>query len=505
MLSTKLRSTVATAVWLAAVLHAGNGYAAEAQPAQSESSSPPAQDEQTVTIFAKKRSTSERARTQISTSSAASCGFMNAYDSANDDITRGYMQDVGADPDSNVAPDADPNDPNTPGATFRDTSPLGPSAAQDSNVSESQMTGGDSTSASPGACDASDKAFAAGRNFIARNDHSLKDAFAAFDDRDYPKAFTLFKASYSKLGYDEAALMIGKMYLIGQGVGRDPKAAIIWLRKVADAPAKPGQQGFDPADPESATPRSDATMLLGKIYLAGMGVAKDAKAARAWYLKADGNGYIPGTYTVGQAYEYGYGGEKSFAKAVTYFKKAGTVGYAPAQYELGVIYYNGADGVPQDQNTAAAWLVLAAKQGNASALYACGRMYDLGQGGVAPDPQKAILYYKEAALKGQPDAEYALGMSFYTGDTVAKDLVTARKFFQASAEQGTADAMFNLAVMLTNGEGGAKDLGLAYAWFSLASKRGLDKADAAVAELAGKLSPADRATADAVLNVQNAK
>ncbi len=475
------------------------GQSASAQATPSNTN-PPVSDEQTITVFAKKKSASEASRTQISTSSAASCGFMNASASGNDDITRDYMQDVGADPDSNITPDADPNDPNTPGATFRDTSPLGTDASQNSVVSEGQITGDDSASSSPGACGASDKAFAAGRNFIARNDHSLKDAFAAFDTEDYPKAFTLFKASYSKMGYDEAALMVGKMYLLGMGTTRDPKQAILWLRKTAEKPADPKKPDlFDPADPEAASPRADAAMLLGKIFLAGMGVPKDPKAARAWYMRADLFGHIPGSYTVGQAYEYGYGGEKSFPKAVSYFKKAGEVGYAPAQYELGVIYYNGAEGVRQDQNTAAAWLVLAAKQGNASALYACGRMYDLGQGGVAADPQKAILYYKEAALKGQPDAEYALGMSFYTGDTVAKDLVAARKFFQASAEQGNADAMFNLAVMLANGEGGNRDLGLAYAWFRLAQGSGLDKAGAAVAEVENKLSPADRARADAVL------
>lgn len=480
-------------------------------PAQTPPATP--SDETTVTIFAKKKTASEASRTQISTTSASSCGFMNASASGNDDITASYMQDFGINPsdtqatgtDANDpdAPSTDPNDPNAPGHTFSDTSPLGPNASQDSVVSEGQITG-DTSSA--GACGPSDQAFAAGRHFIARNDHSLNDAFTAFDAKDYPKAFMLFKASYSKMGYDEAALMVGKMYLLGMGTPRDPQQAIVWLRKLAEKGIIPGQTDpFDPADPEGSTPRSDAAMLLGKIFLAGMGVPKDPKAARAWYMRADQFGHIPGTYTVGQAYEYGYGGDKSFPKAVSYFKKAGEVGYAPAQYELGVIYYNGADGVSQDQNTAAAWLVLAAKQGNANAQYACGRMYDLGQGGVTPDPQKAILYYKEAALKGQPDAEYALGMSFYTGDTVAKDLVTARKFFQAAAEQGNADAMFNLAVMLANGEGGDKDLGLAFVWFKLASESGLDKADAAVTQLAGKLSTADRAKADAILTTKKSQ
>ncbi len=506
MFKRKMHKTIGAAlgvVTLACTVSPATTSAQTTPPAQTSTAEP----EQTITIFARKRSVSETSRTQISTNSAASCGFMNAYDPQNDDITTGYMQDFGMDPATNQAPGTDPNDPNTAGNTFRDTSPLGPNASQ-TTAGERGMTGDADSAASVGsaasACDPSDRAFAAGRNYIARTDHSLKDAFAAFDARDYPKAFGLFQAAYSKLSYDEAALMVGKMYLLGLGTKRDPQQAIVWLRKVTDARFSPGQQqGFDPADPNYATPRSDAAMLLGKIYLAGMGVPRDPKQARQWYMKADFFGFIPGTHTVGQAFEYGYGGERSFPKAVTYFKKAAAVGYATSQYELGVIYYNGADGVAQDQNMAAAYLVLAAKQGNANALYACGRMYDLGEGGVAADPQKAILYYKEAALKGQPDAEYALGMSFYTGDTVAQDPVAARRFFEESAKQGNADAMFNLAVMLTNGEGGPKDLALAYVWFKLAGASGLEKGNAAAVELSARLSPTEKAKADSIFSAQN--
>ncbi len=474
-------------------------------PAQS-TSSPPAdsQDSQTVTIIGKKRTTSAAAAemARIETNTAASCGFMNAYDPANDDITQDYLRDFGADETTNQAPGTDTTDPNVPGNRFRDTSPFG-DASQDTSIATANALNAADTGepAQAGACDKSDTLFAAGRNYIARKDHSLQDAFAAYDAKDYSKALSLFQFSYQKMGYEEAALMTGKMYLLGIGTAKDSTQAIVWLKKVAEGKFAPGEeQRFDPKNPGYANPKSDAAVGLAKIYMAGLGVPKDPQQARSWYMKADKFGYIPATHVVGTMYEYGYGGEKSVPKGVTYFKKAGEVGYALSQYELGVIYYNGADGVPQDKITAGAWMLQAAKGGNANALFACGRMYDFGEGGATVDQKTAVVYYKEAALKGQPDAQFSLGTYFYTGEVVPKNLETARKLFEASARQGNADAMFSLAAMLVRAEGGPADNALAYVWFKLAGESGHEKADAAIAQLEPKLTAEERAKADALLN-----
>jgi len=362
------------------------------------------------------------------------------------------------------------------------------------------MIGADgATTERTGACNPSDKYFAAGRNYIARKDKSLREAFAAFDAKDYPKALELFRASYVKMGYDTAALMEGKMYLAGLGTPRDTKQAIVWLKKVAEARFGPGdKQGFDPANPDYMEPRSDAAMLLARIYMTGWDVPKTPKEAKRWYMKADEFGFVPGTHLVGRIFAAGYGGERSVPKAVTYFKKAGEVGYARSEYELGVIYYDGDEGVPQDRKLAAAWLLEAARRGDADALYAVGRMYDLGEV-LNEDAEKAIVYYKEAALKGQPEAQNALGVFFYNGEIVAKDLVIARKWFELAARNGEPEAMFNLGVMLANGEGGEKDMAVAYVWFRLAEQSGLEKGGKAAKEIEGKMTPAERARADKVL------
>jgi TPR repeat protein len=65
------------------------------------------------------------------------------------------------------------------------------------------------------------------------------------------------------------------MLVRGNGVERDPEAAVDWYRKSAE-------QGL----PEAQT-------ALGDIYARGSGVAPDLEAARGWYEKAAAQGHAP--------------------------------------------------------------------------------------------------------------------------------------------------------------------------------------------------------------------
>ncbi len=348
------------------------------------------------------------------------------------------------------------------------------------------------------------------RKGIIYRDKTLEDAFKAYDAGQYAEALPMFKESHKKVGYDMAALMVGKMYLEGQGTAPDTEQAIYWFKTLVDFvklvqpkvsdPYRTSKQEFNPKLPFQMSARTEAAILLARIYETGFDVTKDPKLARKYYMKADDFGFIPATHTVAEMYLSGYGGEKDYAKAVTYFKRAGEVGYTPSQYALGEIYYFGDFGVKQDKKLAGSWLVEAAKGGDPDALFVVGRMYDLGEGGAAVDPARALVYYKEAAVKGQPDAETTLAKHFYAGDGVPKDLEGARKLFEAAAKQADPEAMFNLGVMMVNGEGGPKDLVRAYCWFSIAEKGGIEKAGAAQKELSAKMTPEERAAAEALLN-----
>ncbi|HVZ29353.1 MAG TPA: SEL1-like repeat protein [Asticcacaulis sp.] len=491
-------------------------------PAQSQAQPPSdGSGTTTVTILAKRRPpVSVRSFSTISSGTSDSCSFMTGNAEA-EDLTDSYLSDMGYDT-GNMTQQApaqviDPNtgNPDTTGDTrprVNDRAIYGDASQTTGNLGQTNpgdMSGGASgygmTAATPGGCTQAEGAFAGGRNFIARKDTSLKDAYAAYDAKDYAKALVLFEKTYNKIsGHDDAALMLAQMYLNGEGTARDVTKAVYWLKKVAELPVSDprNRAPFDPEHPYEMTEyRTQGCMALARLYMTGTGVAKDPKEAKKWFMAAADGGYVPAMHDVGLMLQSGYGGEKNVPKAMTYFERAGKTGFAPSLYTLGEIYYTGADGVPQDKTKAGAWLLAAAKAGHPDALYAVGRMYDLGEGGATANLQTALIYYKEAAVKGQVDAQTTLATYLYTGEGGApKDVDTARKLFQAAAQQGEPEAMFNLAVMLFNGEGGPKDRAMAFVWFKLAAASGLDKAQAAVTELGPKLTADERAQADAILN-----
>ena len=420
---------------------------------------------------------------------ASSCGYMSTYSPLDDDVMLGYLRDFNMEthPGSGVE-------------VFSDSGPQGD--VSNAALPPSSFGNGVPAVANPNApsvtCGKSDYAFAAGRNYIARKDTSLAQAFEALNKNDYTAARALFATSYDKMGYDEAALMLGKIYLYGMGTPPDTGRAVSWFRKVVEARYDPvgDRQRFNPAMPTAMNERSEAAMSLAKIYLVGIGTRRDLAEARSWYAKAADIGYVPAANTLGQAYLSGK--DRNVAKGLDLLKSAAEAGFVPAQVNLAKLYYTGDDGVARDLKLAGAYFAAAAKAGDAEAMFAAGRMYDLGEG-VAPDQARAIVYYKDAAVKGNADAQSALATYFYTGQQVEKNAVTARKLFSEAAFRGQPDAMFNLGVMAALGEGGPKDLTMAYVWLSLAQSAAVKEAGPVLKTVTPQLSAQQLAKADAIL------
>jgi TPR repeat protein len=435
----------------------------------------------------------------LSRKRASSCNFMSGYNPNEDDLVLDYMRHFNHSLEGSAVSSLG----GAPVQVVRDTAPLGDVASASNAELGALANELRASAADPMApsvtCSANDLRFAAGVNRIARKDKTLGEAFAAFDRGDFGTAMAKFKENYRKLGYDISALMVGKQYLLGQGVPADTAQAITWLRKVVDARFGPADRmRFDAKAPGIMSERAEAAMTLAKIHLVGHGVPKDAREARKWYEVASESGYAPATSALGLGYLSGFSGDRNAAKAVKYLKEAAEEGYVPAMYQLGKLYYTGDAGVAEDLNKAGAYFAAAAKEGHPLAQYAAGRMYDLGES-VPADQQRAIALYKEAAVKGVADAQNALATYFYQGEVVDRNLATARKLFNAAALQAQPDAMFNLAVMSLHGEGGPKDLPAAYVWCSLAKTRGHAKADAALREIRPLLSGAELAKAEGIL------
>ncbi|MFT4090885.1 MAG: hypothetical protein QM645_09140 [Asticcacaulis sp.] len=445
-------------------------------------------DVTTITIYGKRSDNLDKKTTTISPSRASSCNFIGASGAGDYEFIQEYVKDFGHQDEENRISINSPF-----GDASREYSYDTFFSQRDASLNS---TFGASTSSPLSGCSSADRRYAAGRAHIRNNDKSLQKALAAYDTGNYSEAISEFKIAWNKIGYSDAALFLGHIYVLGQGTEVDIPEGIKWLKRAANLPHKNFR--FNPGKPDSSTSEIDAALTLGSIYLSGYGVPRDTKEALHWYKKAASTGHAPSTVILARLYQNGIAEEPDLKKAANLYKKSAETGYGAAQYNLARLYESGS-GVEQNAHLALEWDSHAARNGHASALYEMAVRYDSGTDGLSKDQNKALVYYKEAALKNQTDAQNALGVTFYSGEGVSADHTTARRWFEQAAMRGQSDAMFNLGVMLMNGEGGEKDLAMAYVWFSLAKQSGHQNADAALKNVSPKLTDIDRAKADAIL------
>jgi TPR repeat protein len=428
----------------------------------------------TVTVFGKLKPPTDSLT--IDRSSASSCGFMSSSGSGSDGYVRRVIRDESDD------------------YRFSTRSPYG-DASREYNVFylRDRVRDGGGRSIG-GGCGPADFGFAAGRAHIEARDTTMREAVDLYNAGKYPESLAMFKKAYSKIGYHEAALMIAKMHLYGVGTEKDVPEAIKWFEKLANRPNRSGYKSTS----GDMTPMVEASMMLAKIYLIGFDVQKDPKAARKWFDRAYDVGYAPAGKTLGDMYYFGYDTPRDLGKAVKHYTDTASHGYAPAQYALANILYSGEETIKADPKKALDWYWHAAKQKHPGATYAVARAYDLGEN-VKAAPDRALSLYKEAAIGGDGDAQNALGTYFYNGQILPKDQPTARKWFEAAAVRGQVDGMFNLGVMMMKGEGGVIDHTKAYAWLTLAQTAGHPNAEAVLKILEGRMTPAEKAAAEALL------
>lgn len=342
---------------------------------------------------------------------------------------------------------------------------------------------------------------AAARNRIARKDKTLDQGFAAYDAGNYALAFSTFKVSYNKVGWDDAAMMLGAMYELGQGTARDLKEAIAWYSKVAQAKRLPSHYSrFNPNNPEYANPRIQSQLHLAQLYMEGSGVPRDPVRARDWYQAAADLEHVPAMFTLARMLQSGYGGAKDPAKAAALYARAAKAGYVPAQFVMARMQQAG-QLVPQDAQAAFDLFQQVAFNPKAGvrkvyAEFALAQAYDEGIG-VKAEPTRALAFYKVAAVAGHAGAQNALATYFYKGELVAKDLPLARKLFLAAAAQGSDSAMASAGAMLFQGEGGGKDPVQALAWFRLSASLGNEQAASNAKVIEKRLTPEELARADA--------
>lgn len=224
---------------------------------------------------------------------------------------------------------------------------------------------------------------------------------------------------------------------------------------------------------EQLTDCPDAQILLGNIYIDGLGInhANFAKAMEYYQKAADANN-AEAQYIIGSLFYSGRGLHQSYSEAAVWYEKSALNGYAQAQSDLGEMNYRG-KGIPRDYTKAAKWFEMAAEQNDAKAMFFLGGMYNSRNQGVQTNTLKTAELWRKSAALGYPNAEFYLGQMYLIGrGGITQNSDSAMIWIDKAANDGCIDAQFYLGEKaLSSG-----DIEKAKEWYGKAAEKGLQKA-----------------------------
>ena len=142
------------------------------------------------------------------------------------------------------------------------------------------------------------------------------------------------------------------------------------------------------------------------------------------------------------------------------------------------IYYSLGYMTDKNQELAAKYAILSAKQKNPLGIYRLGVMRQAGEGGIQQDEAQGLAL-KEAAFQGlnntmvgDPYAVTALGIMCFRGEGVQKNLEQAAQLYKRAADMGYAPAQYTYSVCLISGQGVPRNAFAARAYWQLAYNQG---------------------------------
>ena len=271
-------------------------------------------------------------------------------------------------------------------------------------------------------------------------------------DQDYGKAMELYTLAGAE-GNSTAMNNIGWLYLNGLGVNRNLKAAVEWFEKAAQ---------YD---------NTRAMINLGNIcegYGRDDESNPDYKGAMKWYTKATQLGDQKAKLNLGNLYHYGHGVRKNYRKAAEIYKELAMSGYTEGYFYMGLYFQKGFH-FKQNYDAARYFYEMGAAANDSLSMMNLGAMYGKGLG-VEVDHQKALYWYIEAGKRGDTLAYVNIGWFFETGRAVKQDYKLAIDWYKKGAEAREPHAMNNLGAMYERGLGVKKDQKKAEYWYAKAKK-----------------------------------
>src|SRR5262245_50293151 len=129
----------------------------------------------------------------------------------------------------------------------------------------------------------------------------LEDGLAAYRDKDYAKAFELWKPLADK-GVAAAQYQLATLYAEGKGIDQNDAIAALWYQRAAE-------QGH-----------AAAQYNLGASYAEGLGVKKDEAKAAEWFRRAAEQKMPFAQLNLGMLYASGHGVPKDNVEALKWIE-----------------------------------------------------------------------------------------------------------------------------------------------------------------------------------------
>lgn len=173
-----------------------------------------------------------------------------------------------------------------------------------------------------------------------------------------------------------------------------------------------------------------AETALGTMYLLGQGVKKDPLAALDLYSRAAEKGFVGAQVALARLYETGDIGKKHPSDAALWYARAAQQGNILAQYRLGLLYETGT-GLPRDVQQAAVWYKKSVDDGNY--LPGLGALCRLYAADKSVSGTTIIETFKKGAERDEAYCQLQLGRAYNDGINVTKDPVLAYQWFALAA------------------------------------------------------------------------
>ncbi len=213
-----------------------------------------------------------------------------------------------------------------------------------------------------------------------------------------------------------------------------------------------------------------AWMALGRAFVEGLGVEKDAQRGLAYYRKALEQVPMPANTALGNFFMLGHGGTVDYELAHRHYSKAADLGSAVSLNNLGWMFQNGLF-VDRDYARAISLYNAAIEAGDTYALTALGLLYRDGEG-VEQDYQEAIRLFREALDRGFSSGKANVGWMLLHGLGVEQDRLTGLELLKAAVAQNDTDGTYYMAVLLEEGKFLNADLERAKGLYKIAAEQG---------------------------------